>query len=219
MNPLENEILEKAIFYAQELLQVADENEPKITAILAEIASTVFAERVGLENKFKTEESLIRKLLDESAKSAKSLRGFGYSMDEALKKSLKRQSQRNNDALRYTFLFSFENYVFGFKQSLQKLKQNDFEIPENKIWNAWKNIGTTFDKGYRGINITIISSRNQKIELQFHTRESYELKTETHYLYEESRQSQTQLARKIEIAEMIISLAQKISTPKGVMKL
>jgi hypothetical protein len=163
----------------------------------AKIASEVVAEIVGLEHKLKSEESLTRKISDESAKSAKSFVGFGYSIDEAIEKSTKRQAERNNDALRYTFIFSFEKYVFGFRQSLQKLKQKGFEITENKIWNAWKNIGTTFDKGYRGINITVISSQGQIFELQL----------------------QTSQARKVEIAEIIIELAKKVKTPKGVNKL
>ncbi len=102
---------------------------------------------------------------------------------------------------------------------MEKLKQTGYEVPENKIWNAWKNIGTLFDKGYRGINMTIISSRKQIFELQFHTRASYELKTETHFFYEESRQNRTSLKRKIEIAEIVIGLAEKVKIPKGIKKL
>jgi hypothetical protein len=144
---------------------------------------------------------------------------LGYLLDEAIEKSTERQAERINDALRYTFVFPFEKYVFGFKQSLVKLKDSGFKVPENRIWNAWKNIGTNFDKGYRGINITVISSRKQIFELQFHTRASYELKTDTHFLYEESRHSQTLPTRKIEIAEIIIELAQEVKPPKGVKKL
>lgn len=219
MNLTETEIEQKAVAVAHELLELAREHEPQITADLRKIALEVAAEMVGLEHKFKMEESLTRKISDESAKSAKSFVDFGYLIDEAVEKSIERQSARNNDALRYTFLFPFEKYVFGFRQSLQKLKQNGFKVPENKIWNAWKNIGTVFDKGYRGINITLISSRKQIFELQFHTRASYELKTETHSFYEESRQKQTSHERKVEIAEIIIGLAEKVKLPKGVKKL
>ena len=219
MNSLEQKIEQKAAQYAETLLEQASKNESQITADLQKIALEVGAEIVGLENRFKTRESLTRKLIKESIASFKSLVDFGYSFDEAIEKSTKRQAKRFNDALRYTFLFPYEKYVFGFKQALEKLKQNDYKIPENKIWNAWKNIGTTFDKGYRGINITVISSRKQVFELQFHIRASYELKNETHYFYEESRQSETLPERKIEIAEKIIKLAQEVKTPKGVKKL
>lgn len=219
MKLIKTKIQQKAVRYAEDLLKQALKSEPQITADLQKIASEIAAQMVGLENKFKTKESLTRKLIENSTASAKSFVDFGYSVDEAIEKSTKQQAERNNDALRYTFLFPPEKYVFGFKLSLEKLKQNGYKIPENKIWNAWKNIGTTFDKGYRGINITIISSRKQIFELQFHTRVSYKLKNETHYLYEESRQSQTSQARKVELAEIIIKLALKVKAPKGVRKL
>ncbi len=219
MNLTETEIKKKAVHYAHALLKHAEAHEPIITADLQKIAAEVSAEMVGLEYKFKTEESLTRKISDESAKSAKSLVDFGYSIDEAIEKSTKRRAERNNDALRYTFVFPLEKYVFGLRQTVEKLRQKSYEVPKDRVWNAWKNIGTTFDKGYRGINITIISSRKQKFELQFHTRASYELKTETHSLYEESRQIQPSLKRKVEITEIIIRLAEKVKTPKGVKKL
>ena len=72
---------------------------------------------VGLEHKLKPQESLTRKLTEESVKSAKSFVDLGYSIDKAIEKSTKRQAERNNDALRYTFIFSFEKYVFGFRQT------------------------------------------------------------------------------------------------------
>lgn len=219
MNSLEKKIAQKAAQYAKSLLTQAVKNEPNITKDLQKIALEVAAEMIGLEHKIKSEESLMRKISDESAKSAKSFIDLGYSTDEVIEKSTRRQAERNNDALRYTFLFPFEKYIFGFKRSLGKLKENGYEIAESKIWNAWKNIGTIFDKGYRGINITVISSRKQIFELQFHTRASYELKTETHFLYEESRQNQTLQKRKVKIAEIIIELAEKVKTPKGVKKL
>ncbi len=82
---------------------------------LQKIALEVSAEMIGLEHKFKSEESLTRKIADEAAKSAKSLIDFGYSVDEAIEKSIKRRAERNNDALRYTFVFPLEKYVFGFR--------------------------------------------------------------------------------------------------------
>ena len=219
MNLTPTKIEQKAAQYANALLEQATQYEPNITEDLQKIAAEVAAEMVGLEHKFKSEESLTRKISDEAAKSARSLIDLGYSIDEAVKKSTMRQAERNNDALRYTFVFPLEKYVFGFRQTVEKLRQTGYEIPENKIWNAWKNIGTLFDKGYRGINATVFSSQGQVFELQFHTRASFEFKTETHLLYEESRQNRASHERKIEIAEIIIGLAAKVKTPKGVKKL
>ncbi len=48
---------------AQKLFAEAVENEPPITVDLQKIASEISVKMVGLENKFKSEESLIRKLV------------------------------------------------------------------------------------------------------------------------------------------------------------
>jgi len=214
-----NEIKKQSRKLAKELLAQAKKNEPFITADLQKIAAELSIEMAGLENTFKTVQSLTRKLSKELKVSAKILTGLGYSFDQAIEKSGRRQAARNNDALRYTYIFPFENYVFGFKRTIERLRQKNYEIPENRIWNAWKNIGTDFDKGYRGINITVISSEKQKFEIQFHTRESYELKTETYPLYEILRSGKISSKLKVEIPEKIIRLAQKVKIPKGVKKL
>lgn len=219
MNIPTKELKNRSRQFARSLLAQADKNEPQITADLQKIASEISAEMVGLNNKLKTIQSLTRKITKESIASAKVFVDLGCPINEAIEKSTKRQAVRNNDALRYTFIFEFEKYVFGFKQTIEKLRKKHYEIPESRIWNAWKNIGTTFDRGYRGINITIISSEKQKFELQFHTRESYGLKTETHPLYKLLRSGKISPELKIKVSEKIIRLAQQVKTPKGVKKL
>ena len=85
-----------------------------------------------------------------------------------------------------------------------------------KIWNAWMEVGTENDSGYRGINVTIISSQKQKFELQFHTAESFRVKTETHGLYEEKRDLTTSLNKRLELNETMKKIAHKIERPKEV---
>lgn len=216
MNLTQRKIEKKAASYAKQLLKRAQKHEPQITKDLQNIASEVSAEMVGLEDRFKTEESLTRKIAEGSVKNVRKFFESGYSLENAIEKAVKMRAERNNDTLRYTFIFSFEKYVFGFKQSLQKLKQNGFKVPEDKIWNAWKNIGTIFDKGYRGINITIISSQGQVFELQFHTRSSHKLKTETHVLYEELRGLKNSHERENEIIQELVKMAETVRVPKGV---
>lgn len=215
------EIKNRARKFAKNLLAQAEKNEPPITADLQKIASEVSAEIVGLENKFKTVQSLTQKITGASLASAQVFADLdSNSIDRVVEKSVKRQALRNNDALRYTFIFPIEKYVFGYKQAIEKLRQNQYEIPENRIWNAWKNIGTIFDKGYRGINITVISSENQKFELQFHTRESYELKIKTHPLYKLLRLGvKVEQSLRAKVPGEIIELARNVRTPKGAKKL
>ncbi len=186
---------------ARKIIDEARGNEPQITADLQNIASKVFAEIVGLENKFKREESLIRKLVD-------------YAGNDFQK--LKRKAKSINDVLRYTFVLSFAVYAEGFQKTTERLSELGYRIPENRIWNAWKTIGESFDKGYRGINITVISSQKQKFELQFHTEEGFRLKTETHFLYEESRQKGISEKREAELIEERKKAAKHLERPQGV---
>ncbi len=89
-------------------------------------------------------------------------------------------------------------------------------MPSNRIWNAWKNAETAKDTGYRGINITIISSQNQRFELQVHTAESFRLKTETHHFYEGLRDLNTSDERRKEIIAEMLKLAKEVNCPEGI---
>ncbi len=205
--------------YAQILLDQAAENEPQITADLQKIAAETSAEMVGLENKFKSETSLLKKIIYQAMINFQYRLNREITREKTIEKTVSNLIKQQNDVLRYTFVLSFEKYVFGFKQTLEKLKRRNYVIPENKIWNAWKNIGTEFDKGYRGINVTVISSRGQKFELQFHTRESFQLKMKTHEIYKEAKMKETSRKRKTEIAETAIDLAKDVTVPEGAEKL
>lgn len=186
---------------AQELLAQAAGNEPRITEDLQIIASEVSAEMVGLENRFKSVESLTRKIID---------------MIKINSQVIEEIDEKINDALRYTLILSVENYADGFHNSIEKLWGNGYFVPENRIWNAWKNIGTQFDKGYRGINTTVISSQKQIFELQFHTEESFRLKTETHHLYQEMRDKDISEEREIKLVEMMKVKAAEVKRPEGI---
>ncbi len=128
----------KAKQFAKKLLDQVVKNEPQITEHLQRITSEVVGEMTGLNNKFKTEESLARKIFEISLKDVKRLiESEEYFTQEALDEIVETRTKNINDTLRYTIIFSSEEYIFGFKSSLQKLKQNDFTVLENKSWNAW----------------------------------------------------------------------------------
>jgi len=186
---------------AKNLLAQAVANEPKITADLQTIAREVSAEMVGLENKFKSEMSLIRKLIDMANINAQTLEEVGEII---------------NDGLRYTFVLPFEIYAEGFRETINRLYKIGCQIPAHRVWNTWKIVGIRRDRGYRGINITVLSSQKQIFELQFHTSESYRFKTETHDLYKEARNRETLPERRNEIREEFIKKAKEILIPKGV---
>lgn len=189
----------KAMLLAQKLLVKARQNELMITTDIRKIAAFTKAKVVGLENRLKTEQSLARKIADISTK---------------FKIQPEKIASRNNDVLRYTFIFSDEKYQSGFNLTLDTLKIAGYNVA--KIFNAWENENTPKDTGYRGINITVISSQKQKFELQFHTDESFRVKSETHNLYDEQRNPQTSEKRRREIIEIVKRLSKKIRRPNGI---
>ena len=199
MNVLDFTPHPKSLKLARQLLAEAGQNEPEITNDVEEIASVLGAKVVSLENKFKTKESLARKLTD-------------YSITRNI--SLEKVATRINDALRYTLLFSLENYLQDYDSALKLLVEKGYEV--QRIWNAWSNEGKPKDAGYRGINGTIISSKNQKFEIQFHTEESFRLKTKTHGLYEERRNPNISKERDEGILQIMQELATKVERPKGI---
>ncbi len=133
MNLTKAEIEKKATQSAKGLLEQAGENEPEITKDLQKIASEVSAEIVGLEHKFKSEESLTEKLADKIGANLPNLLIAGFSEDEAIKEAINLRAKQNNDALRYTFLLSAEEYIFAFKKTLNSLAKLNYKIPERRI--------------------------------------------------------------------------------------
>jgi hypothetical protein len=189
----------KASELAEQLLTEAKKHEPQVTKDIQAVAKLQNAELIGLENKFKSELSLIRKLNSKSTLS---------------QISIEKIARKNNDTLRYTLLFSPDNYAINYKSVLNYLTEKGYET--HKLWNAWKVKENRNDPGYRGINATIISSQNQVFELQFHTAESFRLKTDAHGLYEEKRNPKTGMKRKAEISKIMQELASEIIRPKGI---
>jgi hypothetical protein len=192
---------QSAQILAQKLLAEAAESEPQITADLKTIASEIFAEMVGLENRFKSLESLTRKIID---------------MIKINLQAIEEIDEKINDALRYTLILSVEKYADSYHKTIETLWESGYFVPEKRIWNAWENIGTPFDKGYRGINITVISSQKQIFELQFHTEESFRLKNETHSIYEEMRDKNISKEREIELVKTMRAKAAEVKRPKGI---
>jgi hypothetical protein len=189
----------KAYEAANRLLDEAKKNEQKITKDLKEVALSKKSRLVGLKNKFKEQDSLAEKLSNNSIK---------------WNQPLANEAKRNNDTLRYTMIFSLNKYQSGYKQVLDELAKRGYQV--QKMWDAWQMEGTENDTGYRGINVTIISSQMQKFELQFHTAQSFRVKTETHGLYEERRNPKTDRQRDVEILEIMKEIASEIKRPKGV---
>jgi ppGpp synthetase/RelA/SpoT-type nucleotidyltranferase len=188
--------------YVLALLDAAIEIEPSVTQDLQRIVKIAGGEMVGLEDRFKSEESLMRKL-EERVKERRPNLSFQL--------SLVKQSERINDSLRYTVVFSTEDYVESYKQFVSQLERFGYTVVRS--WNDWATANTKNDQGYRGINLTLKHFQEHLFEIQFHTMESWQLKNETHPLYQELWLRSTPYFRKLELAQLQVERAAKISIP------
>lgn len=119
----------------------------------------------GLENRIKSKESLVRKILKDSEE-----RGL----------SIEKTSTMINDVLRYTVLNKEDDFTNKYFMFVEKMEEKGYNI--NRIKN-------TFIDGvpYKGVN-TLASLDGYIFELQFHTAKSLEVKEGIlHKLYEEQR--------------------------------
>jgi hypothetical protein len=196
---------------AVKLIKQANDTEPKIMNDLKDVSKQMNGEMIGLEYRFKSEESLTRKINDRSNRVERALIKQGKTPAEAKEIALKETVSGINDALRYTMSFPKEKYYSSYAKTIETLKKQRYKV--EAVADFWSKAGTRFDTGYRGINTTLISPNGQKFELQFHTPESFKLKMDTHSLYEEARIPTTSKARKDEIRKVQIEMAGKIPVP------
>ncbi len=70
---------------------------------------------------------------------------------------------------------------------------------------------------YNGINTVLESSSGQTFELQFHTKESFDLKNgKLHELYEKARVLNFESKEYIELEEKMFQLSSRLKTPKNI---
>lgn len=185
---------------AKALLENAKAFEPTITRDIRQMVIIVGGEIVGLENRFKEENSLVRKLEERTRERV-----------GVFSKILSRQSKKINDVLRYTIVLDRQEYVKKYEEFVRQLKANNYAVI--RTFNAWLTAGTDSDLGYRGVNLTVKHFQEQIFEIQFHTPESWHLKSKNHPLYAERRLRSTPMERKKELLGQQIEDAEMILHP------
>ena len=173
--------------------------EPKITEEIKNLISETNGHLEGLEFRMKSKESLFRKIEKDYIDSEGDI-----SRIEIFKKM--------NDIIRYTTILDFDNFTEDYNRIKDLILKENYNII--KIGNTWKDGNV-----YKGIN-TVIEKNNIKIEMQYHTRESFKLKNGIlHKLYEEYRDINTSEKRKKELQKQMKKLSLDIKNPKGVDKI
>lgn len=140
--------------------------EKNITSILKSIEHDNRLKLVGLDFRFKSIESLSRKIIADSKEKE-------ISLEDAAKGI--------NDKLRYTFVTKQNDFTNNYFKTAGILRDKGYNIVRVK---------NTFEQNvvYKGIN-TLVKNKNGVIfELQYHTKKSYYVKEHgLHELYEQQR--------------------------------
>ncbi len=162
-------------------MKLAKKVEKVITPFLTSLANKYNGKLYGLDNKFKSEESALRKILSHIEDDTVINKKNSAYLDEKVE-DLK-------DYLRYTIVLDEKNFTDNVSKILQELKDNDYKLMDLK--NRFNEIY------YKDISSHYFDNKTIKIqfvfELQFHTEESLKAKEISHLLYEITREFQTDL--------------------------
>jgi hypothetical protein len=113
------------------------------------------------------------------------------------------------DAVRFTFVYPAERYADGVRADLALLRAEGFELADS-LKNSW------MDEQYKGINSRWHEPESgQLLEVQFHTRASFEAKQLTHPAYERIRNPETSDDERAELEDFQRQVGEKIPIPPG----
>ena len=147
----------------------------------------------GLDYRFKSQESLSRKIVTKSHQK-------GISLEEA--------ASEIDDSLRYTLVSDEAGYCQMVDETLNRLEREGYTIKNFK--NTWG------DDVYQGINVSIKSPEGVSLELQFHTDASYYTKEHLNHAYYEIARSETATAEEVaEATEKMKANQALVNRPAG----
>ena len=182
---------EQADVLAAQLLLRAREAEDGITAAMQQL-ETEGSYLEGLENRFKSADSLSGKILADA---------------DANLESLDTAAGAISDVLRYTLVVDEKSYADRVPKALHQLEASGFTVI--KFRNAWGG------KFYQGINAQLMSPEGVRVELQFHTAQSYAIKQVSHEVYEIRRNPKASEDERAEATRMSVVYNNHVIMPDG----
>lgn len=139
----------------------AQDREPEITSAVQQLADKLGMPLQGFDFRKKGLKSAVRKYNDDLEKD---------------------DNPSLNDLVRFTHDVKHETFGDDVNRALQAYKDSGFEIM--KVKNYWEKD----DNPYNGINVNMRTPNGQVIEVQFHTKDSLDVKeNQMHKIYEEMR--------------------------------
>ncbi|MEE6030442.1 phage head morphogenesis protein [Avibacterium paragallinarum] len=195
--PNNHSIKNEKLMNVADKYQAAVKVEPRITEDISKIISTIGGSLAGLEYRLKSLESLERKVALEIL--------AGLSEYQAVEKV--------KDIIRYTVIFDPDEFVSKYNEIQKVLGEQGYKTVVVK--NTWKDNET-----YKGVNTfvnTVIEKDNITFEVQYHTKESFDLKNgKLHELYERFRDPNTTLEEKERLYLEMKKLSAKLTEPKNI---
>jgi len=181
----------EAASHAQTLYLHASGIEPALTQNMKDLASKYGAKLEGLNNRLKSHESLTRKVAVDAQEK-------NIPLIEA--------ASQISDANRYTMVTDPANYRSSAEAVANELKSQGYDVGIKNYWQEGSN--------YKGINMALTDTAGNKIELQFHTAESLNMKeTLNHPLYEQYRVLDHQTPEAVAINNQMVSNSATLNTP------
>lgn len=159
---------------AKRLLSISAELEPNITDKMKMLAGENNVVLEGLDHRLKSTNSLTRKIRSDYREALGNV-------------SFTDVADSIGDSVRYTVIANEKVYTQALDDMYRKL--SDAGYKPYKFKNYW-DPNMTGSAYYHGVNSNWISSTGQKLELQFHTAESFSVKDKiSHKIYEKKRVS------------------------------
>uniref|UniRef100_UPI003F6B7DEB minor capsid protein n=1 Tax=Pasteurella multocida TaxID=747 RepID=UPI003F6B7DEB len=175
----------------------ASELEPAFTNDMLSIVKQSNGYLDGLDYRLKSIDSITRKVQTDIIKT-------GITEGESLSKI--------TDIVRYTTIFESKNFTQNYFRMQEILTEKGYNV--TRVKNTWR-------KGavYKGIN-TIVEKDGVKFEMQYHTRQSFELKNgKLHELYEKARILNISSEELKRLNEKMKDLSNQLETPVNIGKI
>ena len=180
----------KGVFWYKQALK----REPSITAEVERVAKEAGVDMAGKEYRIKSIRSYLKKYCRKYSQTGRAC--------------------EVKDILRYTYTAAPEVLTEKILKSIEIYKKSGYNTVEIK--NYWLDS----QNPYNGINTILRSPQGQAFELQYHTPESFEVKSgKMHELYERQKKIKGVSSREyIELGDQMFELSDSMEVPKGIEK-
>jgi hypothetical protein len=183
---------------AKSLLERAKAVEPAVTEAVKKATAVAGGKLEGLDFRLKTNAARVSEKIQE----------------EMVEKNLTSEEAAKNigDTVRYTTILPPDKYTEGVQASVAKLKESGIEPFDHKQKNYWP----PPPGAYHGLNYIFTDKSGHKIEMQYHTADSFKTKMDNHLDYEKARSSTTDKSTRDQLNEKMLKTWAKVEVPKNV---